>query len=89
MEHDGPSVQGATCEPPWDLAATMPLIPCDEPVCRAYADIKSVLAVQGDMIPENDLWIAACALSRDLAIVSSDQHFDVVPGLLREDWSGR
>ena len=52
----------------------------------AYAELRVVLKRSGRPIPANDAWIAALALQHRLAILSRDEHFDVVPGLQRERW---
>ena len=52
----------------------------------AYAELRVVLKRSGRPIPANDAWIAALALQHRLAVLSRDEHFDVVPGLQRERW---
>jgi predicted nucleic acid-binding protein len=37
-------------------------------------------------IPENDVWIAALALQHEQAVVSRDEHFDSIGGLVRVAW---
>ena len=46
-----------------------------------YATVRLALHRQGQLIPENDLWIAASSLEADLPLATSDPHFDSVPGL--------
>lgn len=41
---------------------------------------------KGKPIPENDVWIAACALQHDLILVTRDGHFEYVEGLRFESW---
>jgi tRNA(fMet)-specific endonuclease VapC len=41
---------------------------------------------EGRPIPENDLWIAATASEHGLVLVTRDEHFDRVEGLLVERW---
>ena len=48
-----------------------------------YAEIRIELQRIGNPIPQNDTWIAALARQHDLAILSNDRHFDVVPGVQR------
>lgn len=43
-----------------------------------YAAIHSDLRTRGQMIPTNDLWIAACAMEHGLPLVTCDKHFDRV-----------
>ncbi len=71
----------------WELAESMPLLPCDATVCREYARIRLELTSVGRPIPENDLWIAACCAVAGADLASFDSHFDSVPGLTRLDWA--
>jgi tRNA(fMet)-specific endonuclease VapC len=62
-----------------------------EPITHAAADIYGTirrdLELQGRTIDDNDLWIAAAALSLGARLVSNDQGFLHVPGLVVEDWT--
>ena len=51
-----------------------------------YASLRATLKRLGRPIPANDAWIAALARQHRLAVLSRDQHFDVVPGLERKSW---
>jgi tRNA(fMet)-specific endonuclease VapC len=68
------------------LIARCPAIPCDETTARHYAKLRNRLRGQGRPIPENDLWIAATASEHALVLVTRDEHFDRVDGLLVERW---
>ena len=68
------------------LAAGCEIIACDENVARIYARVKMHLEKVGRLIPENDMWIAACALQVDLPLLTNDAHFDNVEGLKRVRW---
>jgi len=46
-----------------------------------YAIIYCDLEQRGQMIPINDIWIAALALETGLPILARDQHFSRVKGL--------
>lgn len=61
-------------------------IEIDEDVADLYADFKLQLKDNGTPIPENDIWIAACARSSGLKLVTDDQHFGKIPGLTTENW---
>ena len=54
---------------------------------RATAEHYARLFVQlrraGTPIPDNDLWIAALALEKDLSLITRDGHFENIPQLLR------
>ena len=44
-------------------------------VAPFYAKIKAQLKADGHPIPENDIWIAACAMAYNLTVVTADKHF--------------
>jgi predicted nucleic acid-binding protein len=46
-----------------------------------YARIFYDLEQRGQMIPINDIWIAAIALEAGLPVLARDQHFSMVKGL--------
>ena len=50
-----------------------------EDVASAYARVFRVLKEKGTPIPQNDLWIAACAVDAGSAVFSLDRHFANVP----------
>jgi len=50
-----------------------------ENVASAYARVFRVLKENGTPIPQNDLWIAACAVEAGAAVFSLDRHFAKVP----------
>lgn len=52
-----------------------------------YAAVVLQLRRKGRPIPSNDLWIAASAMQRGLALYTRDQHFREIEGLLL--YSGR
>ncbi len=51
-----------------------------------YAETKSNLRAKGRPIPENDIWIAACAQSSDVALSSRDEHFRAIDNLVVINW---
>jgi len=59
------------------------LLKPDEKTADHYAAIHAALRKQGTPIPTNDLWIAALARQHRLPLFSFDEHFSVVPGLIR------
>ena len=54
-----------------------------EDVANAYARVFRVLKTNGTPIPQNDLWIAACAITKGAVVYSLDTHFSNVPLLER------
>jgi len=48
--------------------------------------LKNSLRKKGRPIPENDIWIAACAIQNGLVLVSRDDHFTNVENLQVDCW---
>jgi tRNA(fMet)-specific endonuclease VapC len=48
---------------------------------EVYARIRLQLRQKGRPIPENDVWIAALCIERDLSLATSDDHFTEVDAL--------
>ena len=65
-----------------EFTLNLDLIAPDIVVARHYAQTRAQLRSQGLLIPDNDLWIAATALAFDLTLVSRDDHFTRIPGLM-------
>ena len=59
------------------------VVEISEDVADAYARIFRVLRKNGTPIPQNDLWIAACAITKGAVVYSLDSHFANVPLLER------
>ena len=55
------------------------IIPVTEDVSSAYARIFRTLKANGTPIPQNDIWIAACAMDTGATLISSDTHFAKIP----------
>ena len=55
----------------------------DADVIERYVDLYQQLRIRGQMIPMNDLWIAAVVLRHDLHLRRRDRHFDLLPQLKR------
>ncbi len=51
---------------------------------QIYGSIRLSLALQGQLIPENDLWIAATAKQYALPVLTKDQHFKRIDELKLE-----
>jgi tRNA(fMet)-specific endonuclease VapC len=68
------------------LAQTMGLLPVDGITAHVYGVIKRELRSKGQMIPDNDIWIAATARQYDLTLATRDAHFSRVAGLQVEMW---
>ncbi len=53
-------------------------------VARRYAILVNDLRRKGTPIPTNDIWIAATALELGARLVTYDDHFKTIPGLIVE-----
>jgi tRNA(fMet)-specific endonuclease VapC len=62
------------------------ILPVIEDTTAHYAVIRQQLKRTGIPLPANDVWIAALARQHDFPILSRDQHFDAVTGLVRISW---
>jgi tRNA(fMet)-specific endonuclease VapC len=59
----------------------------DSAAVRAYGEIRATLEKQGRLIGNNDLWIAAHALSLDVTLATNNEReFRRVTGLSVENW---
>jgi predicted nucleic acid-binding protein len=58
-----------------DTVADLELLAIDEAATIRWARMRAQLAEAGRKVNVNDLWIAACAASRDLPVVTQDDDF--------------
>lgn len=58
----------------------MTLLAVDRVTADLFSDIKHDLRTRGQMIPDNDIWIAATAIQYGLTLTSRDAHFAWVVG---------
>ena len=68
------------------LIAQSRIVVCDLTTSEYYGRVREALHRQGTPIPDNDIWIAACALQHGLPLATRDAHFERVPGLTVERW---
>ncbi len=68
------------------FAAAGAVLVCDTATAQYYGAIKNHLRTKGHPIPENDIWIAATARQHQLTLVTRDEHFQAVEGLIVEQW---
>ncbi len=69
------------------ILAALPCEPITVPVSETYGRTKSALDAGGVNLGDNDLWIAATALTLGAVLVTRDHIFTRVPGLQVEDWT--
>ena len=68
----------------YSFCEQMKVLNVDMEIAKRYGKIKSVLKLKGRPIPENDIWIAATALTANLSLVTADSDFENIPDLLIE-----
>jgi predicted nucleic acid-binding protein len=56
-------------------------------IALQYGVICAQLRAVGQMIPTNDIWIAATALVHNATVVTTDPHFQRVTGLNVVNWT--
>lgn len=62
------------------------LLGIDLETTNHFALVRDELRCSGTPIPENDVWIAALARQHAEPVISRDEHFDSVSGLIRHGW---
>ncbi len=71
------------------LVELLPAMPLPETAAEEYGSIRAELEARGEMIGNNDLWIAAHALADGLILVTNNEReFRRVPGLKVQNWAG-
>lgn len=69
-----------------EFAAASTVLPVELTTAEHYGQIKNDLKTKGRPLPENDVWIAAIARQHSLTVITRDQHFKEINGLLLDEW---
>ncbi len=69
-----------------DMAQTVALLRTDDTTATIYGQIKHEQRMKGQMLPDNDLWIAATAIQYGLTLAARDHHFTWIADLSLEQW---
>lgn len=70
-----------------ELAILLPPLPLPESAAESYGSIRAALEARGEIIGNNDLWIAAHAVAADLILVTNNEkEFRRVRGLKLQNW---
>ena len=81
------SQRGSTLEKLERLQSIIPVIAPDAAVGERYGAIRTHLECAGTPIGNNDLWIAAHALSLGVTLISNNtREFERVPKLKLDNW---
>lgn len=71
-----------------ELIQLLPALPLPETAADAYGRIRAELESKGEMIGNNDLWIAAHAVAAGLTLVTNNEReFQGVRGLKVRNWA--
>lgn len=71
-----------------ELTQLLPVAPLPEEAGRTYGELRAALERLGQMIGNNDLWIAAHAKASDLILVTNNEReFKRIPGLKVQNWA--
>jgi tRNA(fMet)-specific endonuclease VapC len=69
-----------------EFISTCVVVPLGRGTALSYAQVRLALKRKGRPIPMNDVWIAAQCLENGWVLVTGDQDFDNVDGLILEHW---
>jgi tRNA(fMet)-specific endonuclease VapC len=71
-----------------ELVQLLPALPLPEAAAESYGTIRADLESKGEVIGNNDLWIAAHALASGLTLVTNNEkEFRRVRGLRVQNWA--
>jgi tRNA(fMet)-specific endonuclease VapC len=71
-----------------ELILLLPALSLPETAAEAYGKVRAELESKGQMIGNNDLWIAAHAMAAGLTLVTNNEReFRRVPGLKIQNWA--
>lgn len=68
------------------LTQRFPLFSSNLETAKWFGIIKDQLRQKENLIPDNDIWIAAITRQHDLILVTRDSHFDEVESPQTEYW---
>jgi tRNA(fMet)-specific endonuclease VapC len=71
-----------------ELAGLLPVLPLPMDAGQSYGAIRAALEAQGEVIGNNDLWIAAHAQAAGLTLVTNNEgEFRRIQGLKIQNWA--
>jgi len=63
------------------------ILELDLAAAKVYGQLKAELAQRGEILADNNLFIASITLSRGLVLVThNSQHYERISSLILEDW---
>jgi len=60
---------------------SFPLLEVTQQVAQEYGKLKNELQSRGEILPENDMWIASIARVNNMTVYTQDKHFEKISGL--------
>ena len=70
-----------------ELIGLLPVIPMPPLAGQIYGAVRAELEIKGEMIGNNDLWIASLAKAAELTLVTNNaEEFRRIKGLKVENW---
>ena len=71
-----------------ELVAFLPVLPLPGTAADCYGKIRAELELKGEMIGNNDLWIAAHAMASGLILITNNEaEFRRIRGLKIQNWT--
>lgn len=71
-----------------ELAALLPVMATPPLAGQFYGSMRAALEAGGELIGNNDLWIAAHAKAAELALITNNEReFRRIPGLKIQNWT--
>jgi predicted nucleic acid-binding protein len=64
-----------------DAIARILVLPVDEHVARAWAQMRAYLSAANRRVNVNDMWIAATAAAHEIPVLTQDGDFDALNGV--------
>ena len=69
------------------LEDTLEIIDSNEKICKNFGKLKAELEKEGKIIDDADLFIAVCALTNNLILITkNEKHFGRIESLKLENW---
>jgi tRNA(fMet)-specific endonuclease VapC len=70
-----------------ELGSLLPALSLPETAAEVYGTIRAELEMKGEMIGNNDLWIASHAVASGLRLITNNEReFRRVRGLKMQNW---
>jgi tRNA(fMet)-specific endonuclease VapC len=80
--------RAASLERLQELISLVPVLPLPPEAGQAYGAVRAALERTEQTLGNNDLWIAAHALTAELVLVTNNEReFKRVPGLTMDNWA--